>query len=120
MWCRWKCRCSFPAARRTSDRRARGQSGRGSARTSSGGVPRHGPVAATRRILINLKPADLIKEGSHFDLPLALGVLAAMDIVPVDLLAEYAALGELSLDGSLNKVAACCPPRSPRRHVISG
>ncbi len=39
-----------------------------------------------RRILINLRPADLIKEGSHFDLPLALGVLAAMDIVPRDLL----------------------------------
>ncbi len=62
-----------------------------------------------RRILINLKPADLIKEGSHFDLPLALGVLAAMDIVPRDLLAEYAALGELSLDGSLNKVAGVLP-----------
>ena len=62
-----------------------------------------------RRILINLKPADLIKEGSHFDLPLALGVLAAMDIVPGDLLAEYAALGELSLDGSLNKVAGVLP-----------
>jgi magnesium chelatase family protein len=62
-----------------------------------------------RRILINLKPADLVKEGSHFDLPLALGVLAAMDLVPGDILAEYAALGELSLDGSLNKVAGVLP-----------
>jgi magnesium chelatase family protein len=62
-----------------------------------------------RRILINLRPADLIKEGSHFDLPLALGVLAAMDIVPRDLLSEYAALGELSLDGSLNRVAGVLP-----------
>jgi magnesium chelatase family protein len=62
-----------------------------------------------RRILINLKPADLLKEGSHFDVPLALGILAAMDIVPRDLLAEYAALGELSLDGSLNKVAGVLP-----------
>jgi magnesium chelatase family protein len=62
-----------------------------------------------RRILINLKPADLVKEGSHFDLPLALGVLAAMDIIPGELLAEYAALGELSLDGSLNKVAGVLP-----------
>jgi magnesium chelatase family protein len=62
-----------------------------------------------RRILINLKPADLLKEGSHFDLPLALGLLAAMDLVPIDLLAEYAALGELSLDGSLNKVAGVLP-----------
>ncbi len=62
-----------------------------------------------RRILINLKPADLLKEGSHFDVPLALGVLAAMDLVPGDQLAEYAALGELSLDGSLNKVAGVLP-----------
>ena len=46
-----------------------------------------------RRILINLKPADLLKEGSHFDLPLALGILGAMDIMPADMLAEYAALG---------------------------
>jgi magnesium chelatase family protein len=62
-----------------------------------------------RRILINLRPADLIKEGSHFDLPLALGVLAAMDIIPRDLLSEYAALGELSLDGTLNRVAGVLP-----------
>lgn len=62
-----------------------------------------------RRILINLKPAGLLKEGSHFDLPLALGVLAAMDIVPMDQLAEFAALGELSLDGALNKVAGVLP-----------
>ena len=62
-----------------------------------------------RRILINLKPADLLKEGSHFDLPLALGVLTAMDLLPADHLADYAALGELSLDGSLNKVAGVLP-----------
>ena len=62
-----------------------------------------------RRILINLRPADLLKEGSHFDLPLALGVLAAMDLLPADQLAGYAALGELSLDGTLNKVAGVLP-----------
>src|SRR5882724_8116041 len=62
-----------------------------------------------RRILINLRPADLLKEGSHFDVPLALGVLAAMDLLPIDQLAEYAALGELSLDGSLNRVAGVLP-----------
>jgi magnesium chelatase family protein len=62
-----------------------------------------------RRILINLKPADLLKEGSHFDVPLALGVLAAMDLIPAEVLADYAALGELSLDGSLNKVAGVLP-----------
>src|SRR5580658_8161027 len=62
-----------------------------------------------RRILINLKPADLLKEGSHFDLPLALAVLAAMDVLPRDEIVGYAALGELSLDGSLNPVAGVLP-----------
>jgi len=62
-----------------------------------------------RRLLINLKPADLLKEGSHFDLPLALGVLAAMDVLPRDEIAGYAALGELSLDGTLNPVAGVLP-----------
>ncbi len=62
-----------------------------------------------RRILINLAPADLLKEGSHFDLPLALGVLAAMDVVPREELYGYAALGELSLDGTLNPVAGVLP-----------
>lgn len=62
-----------------------------------------------RRVLINLKPADLLKEGSHFDLPLALGVLAAMDVLPRDEIAGYAALGELSLDGSLSPVAGVLP-----------
>src|SRR5271168_3917432 len=62
-----------------------------------------------KRVLINLKPADLVKEGSHFDLPLALGLLAAMDVLPRDELAHYAALGELSLDGSLNPVAGVLP-----------
>ncbi|HEY1935481.1 MAG TPA: YifB family Mg chelatase-like AAA ATPase [Acetobacteraceae bacterium] len=62
-----------------------------------------------RRILINLKPADLLKEGSHFDLPLALGVLAAMDILPRDEISGYAALGELSLDGAVTPVAGVLP-----------
>ncbi len=62
-----------------------------------------------RRVLINLAPADLLKEGSHFDLPLALGVLAAMDVLPRDELGGYAALGELSLDGTLNPVAGVLP-----------
>ncbi len=58
-----------------------------------------------RRVLINLAPADLLKEGSHFDLPIALAVLAAMDVLPREDLAGFAALGELSLDGTLNPVA---------------
>lgn len=62
-----------------------------------------------RRILINLAPADLLKEGSHFDLPLALSVLAAMDVLPRDELGGYAALGELHLDGTLHPVAGVLP-----------
>jgi magnesium chelatase family protein len=58
-----------------------------------------------RRITVNLAPADVVKEGSHFDLPIALGLLAAMDALPVDELGCYTALGELSLDGSLTGVA---------------
>jgi magnesium chelatase family protein len=62
-----------------------------------------------RRVLVNLAPADLLKEGSHFDLPIALAVLAAMDVLPRDEIAGYAALGELSLDGTLNPVAGVLP-----------
>ena len=62
-----------------------------------------------RRVLINLAPADLLKEGSHFDLPIALAVLAAMEVLPREDLAGYAALGELSLDGAVNAVAGVLP-----------
>lgn len=62
-----------------------------------------------KRVLINLAPADLLKEGSHFDLPIALAVLAAMDIVAREELGEFAALGELSLDGGTNPVAGVLP-----------
>jgi magnesium chelatase family protein len=62
-----------------------------------------------KRVLINLAPADLLKEGSHFDLPIALAVLAAMDVLPREELSEFAALGELSLDGTLNPVTGVLP-----------
>ena len=62
-----------------------------------------------KRVLINLAPADLLKEGSHFDLPIALAVLAAMEVLPRDEMAEFAALGELSLDGALNAVSGVLP-----------
>ena len=58
-----------------------------------------------KRITVNLAPADILKEGSHFDLPIALGLLVAMDVVGVEDTAEYAALGELGLDGALIPVA---------------
>src|SRR4028119_1639441 len=62
-----------------------------------------------KRVLVNLAPADIAKEGSHPDLPIALAVLAAMDVLPREELAGYAALGELSLDGSINGVAGVLP-----------
>jgi magnesium chelatase family protein len=54
-----------------------------------------------RRVIVNLSPADLPKEGSHYDLPIALGLLAAMNVIPADALAEYVAVGELGLDGAI-------------------
>ena len=62
-----------------------------------------------RRITVNLAPADLAKEGSHFDLPIALGLLGAMGVLPVDEIAGYMALGELALDGALLPVAGVLP-----------
>lgn len=58
-----------------------------------------------KRITVNLAPADLPKEGSHFDLAIALGLMAAMSVIPAEELDAYVALGELSLDGRLNPVA---------------
>ncbi|MCJ8138825.1 YifB family Mg chelatase-like AAA ATPase [Falsirhodobacter halotolerans] len=63
----------------------------------------------SRRIAINLAPAHLPKEGSHFDLPIALALLTAMDIVPGDDVARTVSLGELSLDGRLMPVAGALP-----------
>src|SRR5436190_10352219 len=64
-----------------------------------------GLALPARRIIVNLAPADVVKEGSHFDLPIALALLAAMDVLPTDELGSYTALGELALDGSLTGVA---------------
>ncbi|AXT34926.1 ATP-binding protein [Phaeobacter sp. LSS9] len=63
----------------------------------------------SRRITVNLSPADLPKEGSHFDLPIALALLAAIEIVPPEAASETIALGELSLDGSLVPVVGALP-----------
>ena len=62
-----------------------------------------------KRITINLSPADLPKEGSHFDLPIALALLAALEIVPAEELARTISLGELSLDGALVPVVGALP-----------
>src|SRR6056297_1866946 len=63
----------------------------------------------SKRITVNLSPADLPKEGSHFDLPIALALLAALDVLPDDEVARTVALGELSLDGSLVPVIGALP-----------
>ncbi len=63
----------------------------------------------SKRITINLSPADLPKEGSHFDLPIAIALLAALDILPKDAVDGTLALGELSLDGTLVAVIGALP-----------
>ncbi|MGU3495574.1 YifB family Mg chelatase-like AAA ATPase [Xanthobacteraceae bacterium A53D] len=62
-----------------------------------------------RRITINLAPADLPKEGSHYDLPIALGLMAAIGAIPSDALAGFCVVGELGLDGSIAAVAGVLP-----------
>ncbi|MCJ9429817.1 YifB family Mg chelatase-like AAA ATPase [Kordiimonas marina] len=61
------------------------------------------------RITVNLSPADLPKEGSHYDLPIALGLLVAMAVVPADAAEGAVAMGELGLDGTLRAVAGALP-----------
>jgi len=68
-----------------------------------------GLALPARRITVNLAPADVQKEGSHFDLPIALGLLVAMGVLPMEDMAQYTALGELGLDGSIASVAGVLP-----------
>jgi len=63
----------------------------------------------TRRLTINLAPADIKKEGSAYDLPIGLGILAANGLLPVPRLREYSVLGELSLDGRVKSVRGALP-----------
>ena len=63
----------------------------------------------SKRITINLSPADVLKVGSHFDLPIALALLAALEIIPSEDVENTVALGELSLDGSLIQVIGALP-----------
>ncbi len=68
-----------------------------------------GLALPAKRITVNLAPADLAKEGSHFDLPIAIGLLVAMGIVPQEALSGYVALGEVSLDGRIQPVTGVLP-----------
>ncbi|MBN2751270.1 MAG: YifB family Mg chelatase-like AAA ATPase [Rhodospirillaceae bacterium] len=62
-----------------------------------------------KRITVNLAPADVLKEGSHFDLPIALGILSAMDLIPAEEVLNYTVMGELSLDGRISAVSGVLP-----------
>ena len=62
-----------------------------------------------KRITVNLAPADLPKEGSHYDLPIALGMMVAMGALPADAISGRVVLGELALDGRVAKVAGVLP-----------
>jgi len=68
-----------------------------------------GLAMPSRRIIANLAPADLPKEGSHYDLPIALAVMGAMGVLPPEALTDWAAMGELSLDGRIVAVAGALP-----------
>ncbi len=62
-----------------------------------------------KRVIVNLAPADLPKEGSHYDLAIALAILAMIGVIPADQLEGYAAIGELSLDGMLGETLGVLP-----------
>lgn len=63
----------------------------------------------SRKIVINLAPADTKKEGSFFDLPIAIGILASLKVIQQKNLQDIVFLGELSLDGSINKINGVLP-----------
>lgn len=62
-----------------------------------------------KRQTVNLAPADMPKEGSHYDLPIALGIMAAMGAIPADALEGFTVLGELALDCAITQVAGVLP-----------
>ena len=72
-----------------------------------------------KRIAVNLAPADVVKEGAHFDLPIALGLLIVMGVVSPDAIADSVVLGELALDGQFNRYLVCCQRHLPLRRRVS-
>jgi magnesium chelatase family protein len=62
-----------------------------------------------QRVVVNMAPADIRKEGSSYDLPLALGILAAANQLKEDLFKDYVIMGELSLDGTVQNVRGVLP-----------
>ncbi len=68
-----------------------------------------GLALPAKRIIINLAPADLRKEGAHYDLPISIALLAALDILPAEKIGKYLAVGELSLDAMIAQTAGVLP-----------
>lgn len=68
-----------------------------------------GLALPARRITVNLAPADMPKESSHYDLPIALGVMSAIGAIPADALDRFTVLGELALDGTITAVSGALP-----------
>ncbi len=68
-----------------------------------------GLALPAKRITVNLAPADMPKEGSHYDLPIALGIMAGIGAIPADAIAGYTVIGELALDGTITAVAGVLP-----------
>ncbi|MEA4903279.1 MAG: YifB family Mg chelatase-like AAA ATPase [Petrimonas sp.] len=62
-----------------------------------------------RQIVVNMSPADIRKEGSDYDLPLAIGILATSETIKADKLADYLIMGELSLDGNILPIKGALP-----------
>ncbi len=74
-----------------------------------GALSAMGLALPPRRITVNLAPADMLKECSHFDLPIALALLADMGVLPSDEMVDFLALGELALDAGISSVAGVLP-----------
>lgn len=62
-----------------------------------------------KHITVNLAPADMLKEGTHYDLPIVMALMAAMGVLPEDKISQYMMMGELGLDGSIRPVAGVLP-----------
>jgi len=91
-------------------RRAARQGGRRIARARARGtLTAIGLAMPPQRITINLSPADLPKAGSHYDLPIALALMAALELIPGEETDGHVALGELSLDGEIRAVQGALP-----------
>ncbi|TBG06655.1 ATP-binding protein [Rhizobium leguminosarum] len=68
-----------------------------------------GLALPAKRVTVNLAPADLPKEGSHFDLPIALALMAALGAIPADALSDFVVVGELNLDGTIAAISGALP-----------